>query len=189
MIFCLASAKEAAEIAQIHKEEIKKGFLSSLPASFLEKLYICIIKNDFCVLAKEDGEMIGFIAGTVDIKKLYSFFIKKYFIYSVILLLPKILDIRKIIEDIFYIKKEEIKPELLTIAVKADFQGRGVAQKMFEIFVSEMKNGRIKEFKVVVGEDLKPAIRFYEKNGFRFLKNIIIHDSKISKVYTYKIKN
>lgn len=189
----LAEKKDVSEIVQIHKQEIKEGFLSSLPAVFLEKIYLTIVESDisFCIVAKEKNEVIGFISGTVNINKLYHYFIKRYFFYSIFMLLPKIFNIKKIFETLFYPKKEKDLPktELLTIAVKKEFQGKGLGAKMFENFVFEMKNRGIKEFKVMVGEDLKPAIRFYEKNGFSFLKNVIVHDNKISKVYIYKIKD
>jgi len=187
MIFCLSKNTDALSIAKIHKTEISEGFLSSLPVLFLEKLYLSVIINDFCVLAKENNEVVGFIAGTSDIKKLYSYFAKKYFFYSIFLLLPKIFNIKKIFESVFYIKKEEIRPELLTMAVKKDFQGQGVSKKMFEIFVSEMKKRGVKTFKVVVGEQLKPAINFYEKKGFKFLKEIEIHKGQKSRIYIYHL--
>jgi len=186
-MICFAEKKDALKIAIIHKIEIGKGFLSSLPTSFLEKLYICIIENDFCVVDKENGEVVGFIAGTLDLKKLYSLFVKKYFFYSIVLLLPKILNVRKIIEDIFYIKNEEINAELLTVAVEKKYQGQGMAKKMLELFVSEMKKRGIKIFKVVVGEELNPAISFYEKSGFKFLKDIEVHKGKKSRIYIYQL--
>jgi ribosomal protein S18 acetylase RimI-like enzyme len=186
-MICLAEKKDARKIAEIHKQEIGEGFLASLPLSFLEKIYLSVIENDFCVVDKENNDVVGFIAGTTDIKKLYSFFSKKYFFYSVIIFLPKILDIKKIIEDIFYIKKEEIKPELLTIAVKDDFQRRGIAKKMFDTFVFEMRKRNVEIFKVVVGQDLEPAISFYEKNGFKFFKEVEVHRGKKSRIYTYNL--
>lgn len=187
MIYCLAKNNDAREIAKIHKEEIREGFLSSLPLNFLEKLYASVIKNDFCIVAKENNEIAGFIAGTTDIKKLYTYFSKRYFFFSLLVLFPKILNIKKIIEDIFYIKTEEIKPELLTIAVRGRFRGQGTAKKMFELFIPEMKNRGVKTFKVVVGDDLKPAINFYEKSGFVFLRNISVHHNKPSRIYIYNL--
>ncbi len=188
-MICLAEKRDAFKIAQIHKQEIKKGFLSSLPAIFLEKLYLSIIGNDFCIVAKEGNEVIGFTAGTADIRKLYYYFLKKYFFVSVFFLLPKIVNIRKIIEILFYPQKGKKLPsaELLAIAVKKDFQGQGIAKKMFEVFISEMKKRNVGAFKVLVGEELKPAINFYEKSGFEFLEETIVHKSQKSRIYIYNL--
>ncbi len=196
MIICLASENDAAQIAKIHKEEISEGFLSSLDVSFLEKLYLSVIKSGlgFCVVAKENDDVEGFIAGTVDIDKTYSYFFSKYFFQSVAILLPKVFDLsflKKSFETLFYPKKESglVKAELLTIAVKNELQGKGIAGQMFEIFISEMKNRNIKEFKVLVGEELKPAIKFYEKHGFVFFIKTVVHGDKASRVYIYTVKN
>lgn len=187
-----ASLKDASDIAKIHKTEIDQGFLSSLPEIFLEKLYKCIIENDICVVAKEEGKVIGFIAGAADVSKFYSVFLEKYFIFSFFILFFKFFNfsnLKKIIEDLLYSRKAADLPgaELLTVAVKKEFQGKGVANELFKLFVSKMKERNIKVFKVLVGEKLKPAIAFYEKNNFEFLKNISIHSKEKSRIYIYKI--
>ena len=187
IMICLAKKEDALTIAELHKKEIKSGFLSSLPLFFLEKLYLAVIKNDFCIIAKENGEIVGFTAGTADIKKLYSYFFKKHFFYSALILFPKIFSLRKIMETLFYPKKIELKAELLTIAVKKEFQGRGIAMQMFKFFTSEMRKRRIKKFKVLVGGELSPAIRFYEKSGFKFLKQTEVHKGKKSRIYIYEL--
>ena len=186
-MICLAKKEDALDIAKIHKQEIKKGFLSSLPVVFLEKLYLSVIESDFCIIAREGDEVLGFIAGTKDIKKLYSYFLKRYFFYSAFFLLPKIFNIKKIIETLFYPKNEGVKAELLTIAVKKNFQGQGLAKKMFEAFISEMKKRNVRAFKVLVGEELAPAISFYEKSGFKFLEETEVHKGKKSRIYIYNL--
>lgn len=183
----LAKTKDAIEIARIHKQEIKKGFLSSLPINFLEKLYISIIENDFCFVAKEGGSVVGFIAGTKNINKLYFYFLKKYFFYSLVILLPKIFSLRKITEIIFYPKSEDLSAELLTIAVKKEFRGHGLAKEMFKFFASEMKKRDVEAFKVLVGENLITAINFYEKSGFKFLREAEVHKGNKSRIYIYNL--
>ena len=75
----------------------------------------------------------------------------------------------------------------MTIATKKDFQGRGIAKEMFDFFVLEMKKRRIKTFKVLVGEELRPAISFYEGRGFKFLKEEEVHKGQKSRVYIYEL--
>lgn len=191
MEYLLAQKDDAKEIVKIHKQEIAGGFLSSLPAKFLEKLYTCVIENDFCVVAEDNGKVAGFIAGTSDIKKLYSNFIKKYFFVSVFLLLPRIFDIKKIFETLFYPKKENNLPqaELLTIAVKKEFQKQGLAGQMLELFVKEAGKRGLKNFKVLVGSSLLSAIKFYEKNGFKLQKEVQVHGKEKSLIYIYDLSN
>lgn len=191
MIIRLAEKKDAKEIAKIHKEEIRKGFLSSLPMAFLEKLYSAVVESDFIVIVENDGRVVGFMAGTTDIKKLYSVFLKRYFFHSVIILFFKIFSffaLKKILENLLYPKKEQNLPkaELLTVAVKKEFQGKGLAGEILAVFLREMKKREVDVFKVIVGEELKPAIKFYEKSGFKFLKNIALHGNESSRVYIFK---
>lgn len=194
MNIILAKKEDALEIAEIHKTEIHKGFLSALSVPFLKNLYLALIESDksFCIVARENSRVIGFISGVEDLDKFYFSFFKKYFFQSVILLFKKFFSISflvKIFETSFYpIKEKELpKAELLTMAVKNEFHSQGIASKMFLKFVSEMRNQNVKSFKVLVGEGLKPAISFYEKNGFKFLKNTKIHGNKTSKIYIYDI--
>jgi len=195
MLIRLAKKNESRQIAEIHRQEIKKGFLRSLKKSFLTKLYSAIIESEFsfCIVAESDALIIGFIAGATNITKFYQYFLKKYFFQATLTLLPHIFNLRtlrKIFETLFYPKKEKELPkaELLTIAVKKKFQGKGAASQMFEKFVLEMKERGVNTFKVVVGKELLPAIKFYERVGFQFLKEIKIHGQESSLVYLYKIK-
>ena len=195
MIFVLAKKEDALQIAKIHKAQINKGFLSTLKPAFLENIYTAIIESDtgFCVVVKEGDRIAGFISGTTDINALYRYFIKKYFFQSLVLVIQKIFKvsyIKKMIETLLYPVKESKLPqaELLTMAVDRQFQGQGIASKIFVEFLEEMKKRNIKSFKVLVGEELTPAIHFYEKNGFTFLKNTNIHKGKSSRIYIYDIK-
>ena len=194
MIFCLAGKNDALEIAKVHKSEINKGFLSTLKLEFLKNIYLAIIESgcSFCIVAKEDNAVSGFISGVTNINKLYFYFIKKYFFQSIVLIFQKVFSIsflKKVFETLFYPVKEKNLPhaELLTMAVSAQFQGQGIAGKIFSEFLNEMKIRNIKSFKVLVGEELLPAIHFYEKNGFSFLKKVSIHNNKISRIYIYNL--
>lgn len=195
MIIRLATKNDAGQITDIHQREIKKGFLGTLNINFLEKIYSAIIEseNSFCVVAEKNQEVVGFISGVTNLDKFYFYFLKKYFFSAVFFLFSEIFNLRKIkkiFEVLFYPEKEKDLPkaELLTIAVKNQFQGQGIANQMFERFVFEMKKRGVDDFKVVVGEKLLPAIRFYEKSGFKFVKNINIHAKELSRVYIYQIK-
>lgn len=194
MIIRLAKSEEARDIAVIHKSEIGGGFLSSLPVSFLANLYQAIIESGggFCVAAEENGKIVGFIAGTADVKGLYRYFFRNYFFSSTFILAKKVFGlkfIRRVLENIFYpVKEKDLPPaELLTMAVEKDFRGRGIALEMFARFKEEMKQKNVSIFKVLVGEELKPAISFYEKSGFSFLKSASLHGKDISRIYTYDL--
>ena len=195
MIFRLAEKKDAWQIAEIHQREIKKGFLRTLSNKFLAKIYLAIVssKYSFCIIAEEDQEIKGFVAGITNLSAFRLYFLKRYFFSVLFSFFPLIFNFRKIkklFEVLFYPKKEKelTAAELLTIAVKSEFRGKGIAGQMLERFISEMKNREVDSFKVIVGEVLLSAVKFYEKSGFKFVKNINVHKDNVSRVYIYQIK-
>lgn len=190
----LAKKEDALRIAQIHKNEIHLGFLSTLHISFLKNLYEAIILSpySFCVVARDNGAVIGFISGATSIGGLYRYFFKKYFFSSLLPLLKKVGSlsfIKRSIENLLYpVKESDLPPaELLTMAVDRNFQGKGVASTIFADFLSEMRKRNILTFRALVGEELAPAISFYEKNGFIFKRETMLHDKKVSRVYLYNL--
>ncbi len=62
---------ECKDIARLHAEYIKTGFLSSLGKDFLGLLYESVVSSNhaFCIVAKDGDKVIGFISGTTDIGK------------------------------------------------------------------------------------------------------------------------
>jgi ribosomal protein S18 acetylase RimI-like enzyme len=196
MIFRSPNKDESIQIAEIHKEEIKSGFLSTLNLQVLNIFYKSIIdsKEGICIVAlDEGGKVSGFISGTTNIKKLYFNFFKNDFLYIVWLIAKEAVKpgvFKKFIELLFYPSKKskKNKAELLTIAVKNNFQGQGLAGQILERFVAEMKKKNVVSFNVVVGKDLINAIKFYEKSGFLFSEKTLIHSGKESLIYIYNIK-
>lgn len=194
MNFSLAKKEDATALALIHKAEIEGGFLSSLSDAFLIRFYRALIQSpsSFCVVAKENGAVAGFIAGVANMNAFYAYFLKHYLFQSFFILLPKIFSsLKKILESLWYPKKESSLPkaELLTIAISKKFQGKGIGSLMLSLFISEMKKRNVAAFKAVVGKNLTNAIKFYENNGFVFSKNTFIHGRDISRVYIFNINS
>lgn len=196
MNISLATRSDAADIAEIHYDEIDQGFLRTLGKGVLTGLYEAVIENpeSFTVIARENGEIAGFIAGSTDIGKLYKDFFQKHSWRVVIsgfftLINPK--KWKNIAQILRYPKIEQMRDlpqaELISIAVKKELQGKGIAKAMFEMFVSEMKKRNVKAFKAMAGEKLTSAIALYEKLGFRYVSQISIHPETASRIYIYTI--
>jgi len=188
-----AEENDALQIAKIHQEEIKKGFLSSLKVIFLCKFYEAIINSrcGICIIIKKDNEIIGFITGVTDINIFYKYFFKNYFFSLISIILLRAFNfsvISKVIEIIFYPKKTKDLPkaELISFAVKNKFQSQGLGTQLLQKFIIEMKNRQINIFKVLVGKKLR-AVSFYKKNGFSELRLINVHNNQQSIIFIYKI--
>ena len=195
MIIRLANKEDCLEVARLHVQEIKSGFLLELGEKFLYYFYQAMIdsENTFLIVAQQDNSIIGFVSGCFDLKKFYKEFAKKYSFRVLPLLFKRFLglySLRKILETRRYTKREEKalpKPELISIVVSSQFQGQGVSKQLLFKFFSEMKNKGVKLVKVIVGEGLSQAIRFYERNGFKFHSKAFIHKDIPSRIYIYKL--
>ncbi|WP_297888154.1 GNAT family N-acetyltransferase [Sulfurihydrogenibium sp.] len=191
--------EDIKNVAQLHKLYISSGFISSLGNKFLVTLYDYISKSDnsFCIVAKYNENIIGFISGTQSISELYKGFFKEKFLEASFTLFPQIFKPKnffKLIETILYPKKKSIIPsvpdaELLSIVVDKNFQGKGISSLLFNTLVEEFKKRKIYSFKIVVGSNLTKAIRFYEKMGCKKIAEIEIHKGEKSYIYVYNIKS
>ena len=61
------------DVANLHIDSIKTGFLPSLGVRFLALLYRCIDEADFATLIVKykDDQLIGFVTGTLGTSSLY----------------------------------------------------------------------------------------------------------------------
>ncbi len=184
-----ANKKDCLSVARIHLQEIKSGFLNQLGEKFLVYFYESMIDspNAFLIVAEDNG-IIGFVSGSTNLNRFYKEFIRKYRLKAFSVLAKKIFSlntIKKILETKKYSKKEGL-PELLSIAVSSKFQGQGIAKKLLEQFIIEMKKRKILSFRVIVGQELE-ANNFYIKNGFKFLSQDFVHKDSPSNIYTYSL--
>ncbi len=182
-------------VACLHREYIKSGFLSSLGLPFLALMYRSMSdsNNTFCIVAKDKNKIIGFASGAISVGAFYKDFLRRNFIKASLVLLPRVFNIRfvkKIFETLFYPARKEQnlpKAELLSIVVDEKYRGKGIAQQLFVKLEEEFRNKNIKQFKVVVGSKLIAACKFYEKMGGFFYSEIEVHKGEKSRVYVWEL--
>lgn len=198
MIIRLAKWEDIQQVAKIHIQEINRGFLTLLGEKFLKLLYGAMVSSagSFLIVAQsDDGRVIGFASGSRDVRKLYSDFLKKYFLLILCAMLPKLFNV-KVLSGIFdmirylFGKKDPNLPraEFLMLAVKKEFRNSGVATSLFQELIKQMKVLGVQEFKLIVGESLTAAIKFHESMGCRFHSRFVLHKWQPSRIYIYGIK-
>ncbi len=190
MNIILAEKKHAKQIAAIHQQEIGRGFLASLGKGFLSAFYEAIIISpySFCVIMEEYGIVTGFASSVTDMKLFYSYFFRNYFLRAAWALVPKLANIKtlkKIFQNLLYPAKTQNLPkaELLSIAVKKEFQGQGIGSKLLDECRRQFGKKNIKEFKVLVGKSL-PSVAFYQKQGFTMKGELHLHEES-SIIFTH----
>jgi len=77
--------------------------------------------------------------------------------------------------------------ELLSIAVDSTIQKSGIGSRLLNALEFELMQIGIKEYKVIAGADLDSANKFYLKNGFILVRQIIIHGNELSNIYLKKL--
>ncbi len=191
-----AKVSDQKQIAELHKQGIPSGFISSLNIKVVQKLYKTIILNEIIFVVEANGKIVGFVSCAIQTGKLYKDFIKAnsfsvlpYFILKVF----SISFIRKTLETLKAPKKtkkdnrEDEMPELLSIVIDASQQAKGIGKILLDALEKELIKRNIPEYKVVAGDNLLSANKFYQKYGFELSHKIELHKGQISNVYSKNI--
>lgn len=186
--------RHAEQVAWLHIQGINTGFISSLGIEFVMALYGAIAedKNSFGFVAVEDDKILGFVAFTTNLSKLYKAIILKRGLHFAFLLAGKMFSlerIKKVLETLFYpgrIRKINLpSAELLSIVVAQQGQGKGLATQLVQAGLQECQKREIDKVKVLVGTGNEAANKLYLKCGFELAKQIENH-GVVSNVYVVK---
>ena len=183
------------DIATLHKQTISEGFLSKLGLGFLKSLYKFLIKKEIVLVYQEEENVLGFVSCTLSSKNI----MRRFLLYNPFIIIKIFLSIimnPALIKPLFETyrapslsdssKKNSIKlpdTELLSISVSPEAQKEGIGTKLLNALETELKNKGITQYKVIAGEKLMGANKFYRKNSFKLIKQVAIHGNDISNVY------
>ncbi|MHC4738611.1 MAG: GNAT family N-acetyltransferase [Planctomycetota bacterium] len=188
------AASHAKEIATLHIQGINTGFISSLGLDFVTALYGAIAEdeNSFGFVAFENDSVIGFVAFSTNLGKLYKFAVlKKSFKFGFILArrMLSLSVFKKVIDNIFYpvrMKKLDLPDaELLSVVVAKEAQGKRLATRLVQKGLEECGNHGMDKVKVLVGAENEPANKLYLKCGFELAGQIEKHGI-LSNIYVVK---
>jgi ribosomal protein S18 acetylase RimI-like enzyme len=79
------------------------------------------------------------------------------------------------------------KAELLSIVVDGAFRGNGHAEDLYRRLCGHFQSRGVPAFKIVVGEALEPAHRFYQRMGARPVALLEVHKGEPSTVYVQTV--
>ena len=194
-----AIKSDSVKVAALHKETINEGFLSKLGVGFLSTLYSFRIKKELVLVYKEDNKVLGFVSCALS-----SQGIMKRFLFSspggILKLMLVILQNPKLIKSLLETwrapllsasdtnsNKEIPETERLSISVSPLAQKGGIGTQLLQALEDELKKKGVFNYKVIAGEKLEGANKFYLKNGFVLTKQINIHGNDVSNVYVKEI--
>ena len=179
-------APDASAVAALHRDLIAEGFLSSLGERFLCRLYRRVALSDdaFVLVAEDDDEVVGFIAGALSLGRLYRRFVLRD---GAAVALGSPLRLagawRRVLETLRHgVDGEDGTPgaELLAVAVAPAWRGRGVGARLVSAFQAELTGRGVDASQVVVGADNAPAIAMYRRAGFTPARTFELHKGTAS---------
>ena len=187
-------------VAQLHAANIDQGFLSTLGPRFLSLIYQAIDEcPEACLLlAREGDQVVGFVAGTLNMGPVYRQ-LRRHWLALGLSLAPSLLIPRRlwrILEILRYsrggggeVTAVPTLPaaELLGIAVDPACRGRGIAEDLYAGLKLFFATRGLGEFKIIVGAPLAPAHRFYRRMGAVPVAEIEVHRGAASTVYVQKV--
>lgn len=183
------------QMAEIHRNTITEGFLSTLGDRFLVLLYEVLASSGsaFAFAACEDGRVLGFIVGATDTGAVYKEFARRGGFRAFAALAPRLLSfgrLKRIAETLLYPSRKDDglpEPEILNFCVRPEAQGQGVGAGLFNRLVEEFKAREVDTIRIVTGESQATAQAFYERRGARLAKTVELHKGTVSRVYVYDL--
>ena len=191
------------QVARLHIEGINRGFLATLGLPFLALLYEAI---DHCpasvlVVEQQGVRVTGFVSGAASMRPIYRQLLRRLPRLTLALLpsLIKLSRLRRILEILRYSRYEAVileqqtsyfelpEFELLSIVVATDARGSGCAEKLYTELVQYCGAHQIDAFKIVVGDALSTAHRFYKRMGAIPVGHVEVHAGEGSVVYIHQI--
>ncbi len=185
-----------AQVARLHQEEIREGFLSSLGQDFLTRLYVAILENPdvFIYAAREGDQILGYVCGAVSTRGVYRKFLLRHAWHVAPTIVSRLFSprtIRRISETLLYPSKTEDaglpEPEILNFCVSSKQQRRGIGRRLFSALCEEFGRRNVRQIRIVTGEGQVSAQQFYESLGAKKVQEIEVHAGTKSLVYVYDI--
>jgi ribosomal protein S18 acetylase RimI-like enzyme len=181
--FTILGKEHARQIAGLHIEGINTGFISSLGLDFVTALYEGIVESRQSYgFVTDDGRLVGFVAFTTNVGKLYKSVVLRKGLRFGFLLARKMFSfkrIKKILETLLYpskVKKLNFpSAELLSIVITPEARGYGRATELVTRGLEEYRKLGIDKVKVLVAAANEPANRLYKKCGFELIEQVSSH--------------
>lgn len=183
-----------SQVAQLHRQEIHDGFLTSLGHNILVDMYKTIATSPGTFLTgaiNDDGVLVGFLAGGYGTHSIMREHIRLTGLSAKMRLGFKLMSPKKflgVLETLKYSEsdaQEDLpEAEILNFCVSQDTQRQGVGRYLMKKSQEQFTAKAIQKIRIVTGSAQISAQKFYEKNGAVLVGYKNIHKGMQSCVYT-----
>jgi ribosomal protein S18 acetylase RimI-like enzyme len=188
----LAVESDAPRLAELHAAGITEGFLPTLGADLLTRLYRRIVRSPgafaWVATIDTDPRVVGFAAVAVDTGRLYREFVRHDGVAAGLRAAPRLLrSWRRVLETLRYPGSATDLPaaEILAVVVDAAARGKGVGRALVDAATTELHDRGVERAKVVVGADNAVARRMYAACGFTAADRMQLHEGAVSEVLVW----
>ncbi|MGI9459476.1 MAG: GNAT family N-acetyltransferase [Pirellulales bacterium] len=184
------------DVVRIHAECFSNFFLTSFGKPFLRVLYTAILKEKdhiAHVALNNDQEVIGFIAGVSESKKIYKRLLISNFLSFFFTALPKSIvrpaSIVRVITVLLNKKDsrcggEQKQALLMSLAVSKSFSSKGIGQQLVNRFKDDARENEC--FGIILSTDKidnERANHFYEKLGFSIIAQPLVGKRQMNQYF------
>src|SRR5262245_52015932 len=173
---------DAGSIAKLHMDRLPQGFLPTLGFPALKRLYGHLVKSNraFVLVADDSRGVVGFVAVADDTRRVYRDFLRHDAVFAAVVAAPAALRApRRVWETVRYGGRADHQglpaAEILAIAVSERARGAGVASRLVDAALQELRRREIDTVRVVTATENARARRIYQRAGFRHQRLIEVH--------------
>lgn len=162
------------DVTELHRRSLGSRFSDVLGARSLHGLYEAVLGTDAGVLvvATQAGRLRGFVLATTDTERVPPAMMRwpHRLAWTILFALMRRRGavLRWIEATSGGRTPDGIRAELMLIAVEPTSRSRGIGSRLVARLDRELGARGVNAYKVIVGHARTDAIRFYERNGFRF---------------------
>lgn len=172
---------DVKEVTNVHIRSFEGFFLSFLGPRFLYQLYRSIVEdpNGIAYVAKKDGKIVGFAAGSTKTRELYKKMIKRrvfafaWASFGAFLRKPGILF--RLLRAFRMPAEKDVIPNcgtLMSIAVLPEAQGYGIGKELVHIFLEDARHHSVNCVLLTTDrENNEYTNAFYRKLGFSVVRH------------------
>ena len=193
-------AKIHRQMAALHLQGLDRGFLASLGPRFLKLLYETIDADPdtHLIVDCEDERVIGFVTGGPGMGPVYQRLVRKgpRLVLALLPHIPRPRILRGVLDLMRYRRQHDAEDdvsvslprhELLSIVVDPTARGTGVAERLYQRLSDALRDDGAEGFRIVVGEELAPAHRFYRRMGAEPVATTSVHGGAPSTIYLQRL--
>ena len=184
------------QVAELHATSIDQGFLSSLGPQFLIALYRAIDRSSSgtLIVARDSTRVIGFVSGGSGMGPIYREMLRDWPTLTVALA-PLLLRPSKVLGILEILRRGGGRQgagdlpawELFSIAVVPSARGSEVAERLYQALCAHFRDQGIEAFRIVVGNSLDRARRFYIRVGAVPTATVRLHGDAVSTIYVHRL--